>query len=109
MPFKTLTYDVFHLGLYLAAALAWTALCVLVLLNARRRMPYTSGAGSLWTGAVGAIICLGFLLADVLRLVSESVVLFGVLVFGVITPGVIATVLWVYLYVRRGTLPEKSL
>ncbi|MHC2144941.1 hypothetical protein [Pseudomonas sp. 210_17 TE3656] len=104
MPFKTLTYDAFHLGLYLTAALAWTTLCVLVLLNARRRMPYTSGASSLWVAAAGAIICLGFLLVDVLRLVSESVVLFGVLVFGVITPGVISAVLYVYLYVRRETL-----
>ena len=101
MPFKTLTYDVFHLGLYMVAALAWTTLCVMVLLNARSRMPGVSNASCVFTGAFGAVICLGFLLADVLRLVDDRVVLFGLLLIGVIAPGLIAGVLYLRLNMRR--------
>ena len=86
MPLKTLTYGAFHLGLYMLAALAWTGLCVLVLLNARRGMPGLSAGASLYTGTVGALVCLGLLLLDVFRLVSDRVVLFGLLVVGVMVP-----------------------
>lgn len=101
MPFKALTYDVYHLGLYMAAALAWTTLCVLVLLNARRRMPGVSNGSCVWTGAVGAVICLGFLLADVLRLIDEEVVLFGLILVGVVVPSVTAGFLYLRLNLRR--------
>lgn len=102
MPFKTLTYDAYHLGLYMVAALAWTTLCVMVLSNARRRMPGVSNLSCLCTAALGTVICLGFLLADVLRLVDERVVLFGMLVAGVIVPGLTAGTLYMRLHLRRG-------
>lgn len=101
MPFKALTYDVFHLGLYIVAALAWTALCVLVLLNTRRHMPGVSNVSSLATGAIGVVVCLGFLVADVLRLVEGHIVLFGLLIMGVIAPSLIAGVLYFCLSVQK--------
>ncbi|MBH3427683.1 hypothetical protein [Pseudomonas alkylphenolica] len=101
MPFKALTYDVFHLGLYMVAALAWTTLCVLVLLNARRHMPGVSNASCLGAGVLGAVVCLGLLLADVLRLVEGHVVLFGLIVVGVIVPSLTACVLYFCLSVQK--------
>ncbi|MFK8333164.1 hypothetical protein M2D63_024445 [Pseudomonas sp. BJa5] len=103
MSFRALTYDVFHLGLYMIAVLAWTTLCVMLLLKVRRQVDDASARGCLYVGAVGACVCLGLLLADVLRLVDDSVVLVGLLVFGAIVPGMAITVL----YVRLRTQGEK--
>ncbi|MFK0089487.1 hypothetical protein ACIQUS_19600 [Pseudomonas sp. NPDC090755] len=104
MPFRALTYDVFHLGLYMVAVLVWTTLCVMLLLRARRQAADASARGCLSVGAIGAFVCLGLLLADVLRLVDDGVVLFGLLVFGAIVPGMAMTAL----YVRLRTQGEKT-
>lgn len=100
MFFRALTYDVFHLGLYMIAVLAWTTLCVMLLLKERRRAGSESACNCLYMGMLGAVVCLGLLLADVLRLVSDSVVLFGLVVLGVLVPGITAAVLYVRLRTR---------
>ncbi|MDD1014644.1 hypothetical protein [Pseudomonas rubra] len=104
MAFRTLTYDVFHLGLYMITALAWTSLCVMVLLTARRRRSTAVPASGLCVAGVGALVCVGILLADVLRLIDHRVVLFSLLVFGVFAPVLTVGGLYRRLNQRRGTV-----
>ncbi|SPO67725.1 conserved membrane protein of unknown function [Pseudomonas sp. JV241A] len=104
MPFRSLTYDVFHLGLYMATALAWTSLCVMVLLCARRRRFASVPGSCLGVAGLGVLVCLGILLADVLRLIDHRAVVFSLLAFGVIAPGLAAVGLYLRLNLRRESI-----
>ncbi|WP_175651567.1 hypothetical protein [Pseudomonas sp. Marseille-P9899] len=82
MPVLKLSYDVYHLGVYLAAALMWLFLCLLLAFNSRLifRQPRTVGQ---WGAPVLAVlVSFGLLLLDVLIFLDRSGMLLALLFAG---------------------------
>ncbi|MFJ7788633.1 hypothetical protein [Pseudomonas sp. NPDC096925] len=84
---KVLTYDVYHLALYLCTALAWGAVGLWLLLRG-------TGAPALYKccAMFGLILAIGsiMLVLDILRVLENWQVESGLLLFGVLLPCVLA-------------------
>lgn len=72
MSFWNLSFGVYHLGIYLAAALVWLFLCLFFGFNARRLFPRFGSLG-LWTPPLLAVlISAGLLWLDALARFNRS-------------------------------------
>lgn len=83
---SALAYGVYHLSIYMFAALAWLCLCLLLTFNAHVLFPQWERLGR-WTIPVLALaICLGLLVIDVLKILDRSIVMTGLIVIGLLLP-----------------------
>lgn len=82
MPVLKLSYDVYHLGVYLAAALMWLFLCLLLAFNARLIFRQPRMLGHWGAPVLAVLVSLGLLLLDVLIFVDRSGMLLALLFAG---------------------------
>ncbi|WP_409278232.1 hypothetical protein [Pseudomonas defluvii] len=83
---SALAYGVYHLSIYMFAALAWLCLCLLLTFNAHLLFPQWERF-SRWTVPLLALaVCLGLLVIDVLKLLDKSLVITGLIVVGLVLP-----------------------
>ncbi|ABY99747.1 TPA: hypothetical protein ACHTCR_002141 [Pseudomonas putida] len=98
---NVLTYDVYHLALYLGSALAWGAVGLLMLLRG-------AGVGALYKccAVFGLALITNsiMLVLDILRVLEHWQVELGLLLFGVMLPCVLVLTLKANLSVSKNSL-----
>ncbi|MDZ3993112.1 hypothetical protein [Pseudomonas sp. Teo4] len=83
---NVLTYDVYHLALYLLAVMAWSALGLWILLRGTGSWARYGGFALL---GLTLTICSVMLVLDILRVLEHRQVEWGLLIFGMFLPATI--------------------
>ncbi|PWB33128.1 hypothetical protein DCO48_10715 [Pseudomonas sp. SDI] len=90
---QTLVYGVYHLAIYLLAALTWLGLCLAFLFNAHLLAPRLAQLGRYLAPTCALLICLGLLALDIWALYGHETVEYALLSFGIALPAVLLAVL----------------
>lgn len=83
---SALTYDVYHLGMYLGAIILWSLISLVLLFNARRIASRLAMLGCVLTPPCAIALCIGILLIDVWAVIDHRTVIVSLLTFGLVVP-----------------------